>query len=55
MYNRKTVKDKSSAVKVTSFKKVIVYMNDPYFIEKREAAAAFLKKIGLPESFINQN
>ena len=27
------------------------YINDPYFIKKREIASAFLKKAGLPESF----
>lgn len=55
MNNRKTAKEKLSAVKVTSFKKVTAYMNDPYFIEKRKSAAAFLKKVGLPETFVNQS
>lgn len=27
------------------------YANDPYFVKKREIASAFLKKVGLPESF----
>ena len=27
------------------------YTNDPYFVKKREIGAAFLKKVGLPESF----
>ena len=27
------------------------YINDPYFIKKRETAAVFLKKAGLPETF----
>jgi hypothetical protein len=27
------------------------YINEPYFVKKREIASAFLKKAGLPESF----
>ena len=27
------------------------YINDPYFVKKREIGAAFLKKVGLPESY----
>jgi hypothetical protein len=27
------------------------YINDPYFVKKREMATAFLRKAGLPESF----
>ncbi|AEV97471.1 hypothetical protein Niako_1095 [Niastella koreensis GR20-10] len=29
------------------------YVNDPYFVKKREMASEFLKKAGLPESFKN--
>ena len=29
------------------------YVNDPYFVKKREIASEFLKKVGLPESFKN--
>lgn len=44
---------KNSAVitTVTSKKTIKVYANDPYFVKEREAAAAFLKKVGMPESF----
>ena len=27
------------------------YINDPYFVREREIATAFLRKVGLPESF----
>lgn len=27
------------------------YINDPYFVKKREIAAEFLRKAGLPELF----
>lgn len=37
--------------KVATDKTTKDYINDPYFIKKREAAAAFLKKVGLPECF----
>jgi hypothetical protein len=39
-------------VKVVNDDKTIMdYINDPYFVKKREMGAAFLKKVGLPESF----
>ena len=38
-------------IKVTSEKAIKDYTNDPYFVKKREIASAFLKKVGLPESF----
>jgi hypothetical protein len=40
--------------KITSKKTIKEYANDLYFIKKREAAAAFLKKVGLPELFKKQ-
>jgi hypothetical protein len=55
MNNRKAAKNKSNIVKVTSGKKITVYINDPYFVEKRETAAAFLRKFDLPESFTKLN
>lgn len=36
---------------VASNSSVSDYTNDPYFVKKREMATAFLKKVGLPESF----
>lgn len=48
----KTAKQEPIVItKVTSKKTIKEYANDPYFIKKRKAAAAFLKKVGLPESF----
>ena len=48
----KTTKMNSTVItKVTSKKKIKDYANDPYLIEKREIAAAFLKEAGLPKSF----
>lgn len=38
-------------VKVATDKTTKDYINDPYFVKKREFGAAFLKKAGLPESF----
>jgi len=46
-----TKKKLSEKTKVVNDKSVKDYNNDPYFVKKREAAAAFLKKAGLPESF----
>ena len=47
-----TVKKKlTSKSKATTDKTVKDYTNDPYFVKKREAASAFLKKAGLPDSF----
>lgn len=52
----KTAKKKSTGItKVTSNKTIKDYTNDPYFVKKRETAAAFLRKAGLPESFTKQN
>ncbi|OQP67814.1 hypothetical protein A4R26_32825 [Niastella populi] len=36
---------------VTDKKAIKRYIDDPYFVKKREIGAAFLKKVGLPESF----
>lgn len=38
-------------VKVANFNVIKDYINDPYFVKKREIAAAFLKKVGLPKLF----
>jgi hypothetical protein len=48
----KSKKKPVSVTKVTSKKAIKVYGNDKYFVEQRDAAALFLKKAGLPESFI---
>jgi len=37
--------------KVTNRKAIQRYISDPYLVKKREMASAFLKKVGLPESF----
>lgn len=37
--------------RVTNKKTIQRYINDPYLVKKREIGAAFLKKVGLPESF----
>jgi hypothetical protein len=48
----KTTKKKlTSKATVGTDKPMNDYVNDPYFIKQRETAAAFLKKVGLPESF----
>lgn len=39
-------------IKVVESKKIRDYANDPFFIKKREKAEEFLKRTGLPESFI---
>lgn len=46
-----TKKKQNSKAKKVDPKATTDYINDPYFVKKREAAAAFLKKVGLPESF----
>ena len=38
-------------VRITTENTIKDYFNDPYFIKKREIGAAFLKKVGLPETF----
>lgn len=38
-------------VRVTNKKTIQRYINDPFFVKNREIGAAFLKKVGLPESF----
>lgn len=45
------IKKQNSKVKKVATGAAKVYINDPYFVKKREDAAAFLKKAGLPESF----
>ena len=49
--NNITIKKQNSKVKKVATGAVKDYINDPYFVKKREMAAAFLKKAGLPESF----
>lgn len=46
--NKKKITDKA---KVATDKTTKDYINDPYFVKKREIASEFLKKAGLPESF----
>jgi hypothetical protein len=47
-----TIKKKiTDRAKVATDKTTKDYINDPYFVKKREIASAFLKKAGLPESF----
>ncbi|MBO9203374.1 MULTISPECIES: hypothetical protein [Niastella] len=53
MENTKKGEQKCKAKKVDP-KAAKDYINDPYFVKKREIAAAFLKKVGLPESFTKQ-
>jgi hypothetical protein len=53
MENIKKRKQISKAKKVDP-KAAKDYVNDPYVVKKRQKAAAFLKKVGLPESFIKQ-
>ena len=50
MENTKKGKQRSK-VKEVDPKAVKDYVNDPHFVKKREIAAAFLKKVGLPEPF----
>lgn len=45
---KQKIKGKSRVATDTS---ISDYTNDPYFVKKREMASAFLKKVGLPESF----
>lgn len=45
---KQKIKGKSRVVTDTS---ISDYTNDPYFVKKREMASAFLKKVGLPETF----
>jgi len=48
----KTTKKKiTGKTKASTDKTTKDYTNDPYFVKKREMASAFLKKVGLPESF----
>ncbi|THU40534.1 hypothetical protein FAM09_11550 [Niastella caeni] len=47
--NKQKIKAKS---KVASNTSVSDYANDPYFVKKRKMATEFLKKVGLPESYI---
>lgn len=48
----KTTKKKiTGKVTVATDKTAKDYINDPYFVKKREIGAAFLKKVGLPDSF----
>jgi hypothetical protein len=46
-----TKKKTNSKAKEATDKTIRDYTNDPYFVKQREAASAFLKKAGLPESF----
>lgn len=49
---RNTTKKKiTDKAKVATDKTTKDYINDPYFVKKREIASEFLKKAGLPESF----
>lgn len=50
MENTKKRKQNSKAKKVDS-KAAKDYVNDPYFVKKREDASAFLKTAGLPPAF----
>ena len=49
--NNITKKKKNNIAKKVDTKAAKDYINDPYFVNKREMAAAFLKKVGLPPSF----
>jgi hypothetical protein len=49
---RITQKKSLGIVRVANSKTIKKYSNDPYFVKKREMGAAFLKKVGLPESII---
>jgi len=51
MMGNTTKKKLTGKSKAVTDKSVKDYTNDPYFVKKREAASAFLKKVGLPESF----
>lgn len=41
----------NNKAKITVSNAAMDYINDPYFVKKREEAAAFLRKAWLPESF----
>jgi hypothetical protein len=49
--NNITIKKQNSKVKKVPPEAAKDYINDPYFVKKREEAAVFLRKAGLPESF----
>jgi hypothetical protein len=49
--NNPIIKKQNSKVKKVAPGAAKDYINDPYFVKKREEAAAFLRKAGLPESF----
>lgn len=49
--NNITIKKQDSKVKKVATGAAKDYINDPYFVKKREEAAAFLRNAGLPESF----
>jgi hypothetical protein len=51
MMGKTTKKKFTRKSKTVTDKSVADYANDPYFVKKREIAAAFLKKAGLTESF----
>ena len=51
MMERITQMKITGMVRLTNKKTIQRYINDPYFVKKREIGAAFLKKVGLPESF----
>lgn len=41
--------------KVTTDSIIKDYINDPYFVKKREIASAFLAKVGLPVNSVKEN
>jgi hypothetical protein len=49
--NNITIKKQISKVKKLASGAAKDYINDPYFVKKREEAVVFLRKAGLPESF----
>lgn len=51
MMGKTTKKKITGKVTVATDKTAKDYINDPYFVKKREIGAAFLKKVGLPDSF----
>jgi hypothetical protein len=44
-------KKQNSTVKIAAARTTKDYINDPYFVKKREIAITFLKKVGLPPTF----
>lgn len=46
-----TVKKQTSNALKGDPRAVQDYINDPYFVKKREIAVAFLREVGLPKSF----